>query len=67
MLKDVVNVYGFGLDGLTALILGVIELWSMGENFRKLRGYNIFEYLFKLIKTKDIAATVSDIKNLEEK
>lgn len=67
MLKGCFEILDFGIDEITAALLGAIELWSIGENFRKLRGYNILEYVAKFFKSKDISKAFEDVKNAEKK
>ncbi len=62
MLKKGVSIFDYDLTHITFILLSGIELWSIGEKFKKLRGYNIFELFQKVVFKKDISAAVEEIK-----
>ena len=67
MLKSEVILFNYNLTHISFIVLSAVELWSIGENFRKLRGYNFFELLQKIIIQKDMSATVTKIKKSKKK
>jgi len=62
VLKKPIIIYNYSAQEIVLITLAIIELWSIGENFRKLRGYNIFDYVIGFIKDKDWKKTLDDIK-----
>lgn len=62
ILKNPLSLFEYNVEEMVIITLAVVELWSMGENFKKLRGYNILEYVFRLFKNKDINKTIEDIR-----
>lgn len=65
ILKEPLDIFGYNLTELMMVVLGAIELWSIGENFKELRGYNIFDYIKKLIINRDAGAVLDDITTKE--
>lgn len=54
VLKSPLDIFGYKGTELIFVTLAVIELWSIGENFKAKRGYNIFEYMKRLLINRDI-------------
>lgn len=61
ILKSPLIAFGYNLTEILILVLAVVELWSIGENFKSLRGYNIFDYIRKLIFKKDLEGVMGEI------
>lgn len=62
MLKSEIVFFNYNLTHLSFIVLSAVELWSIGENFRKLRGYNFFQLLYKVISKKEIKEAVDELK-----
>ncbi|WP_062057428.1 hypothetical protein [Aquimarina longa] len=61
LLKSPLDIFRYNGTELIIVTLGLIEVWSIGENFKKLRGYNIFEYIKNLIIKRDVQTVIKDI------
>lgn len=59
------TILGYTITHICFLILAGIEAWSIGENFKKLRGYNLFEYLLNFLLKRDIKETLKEIQDEE--
>lgn len=62
IVKVPISFFDYNIEELVVVSLAVIEIWSIGENFRTLRGYNIFEFVYKIIKDKDWKKSLDDIE-----
>jgi hypothetical protein len=65
--KTPIVIFGYSLQELILISFCIIETWSIGENFKKLRGYNIFEFIFKFVKDKDWKKSIDSLKDAEKK
>jgi hypothetical protein len=62
MLNIGVLFFNYTLTHLSFIVLSGVELWSIGENFKKIRGYNFLELLHKIIVKKSLNDAIENLK-----
>jgi hypothetical protein len=64
-LKEPLELLGYGLTAIIFLIIAFVELWSIGENFKAVKGYNILEYFHKVFITRDFNSIKEELEKKE--
>lgn len=61
MLKDTFSIIGYSGTDVVMIVLGCIELIGISDCFKKLRGYNIYELVTRILFSKNFKDSVNTI------